>query len=230
MKEEKSIYDIIEEDLFKFQFNHFKYIQILEERGINKDSYPNYGGQIYLFKSDLLSCFVNNEIHDLIVNVYKNYKEEYKVLDEKKDEGSLSQDDYTIELVKIIQKLLDNLYVIYFNSVDKEKSKEYTKDNILTLLFPENKYLINGDDSEFYDTLDKIEKGLEEIEEMRKSFEEFREEERKEEELHKEWEEQRKKSEVEEKQWFRHLDYLDSLDSPYCSSCQSSPCMCSDPY
>ena len=62
MKKEQSIHDIIREDLFKFQFNHYNYIEILKEKGIEKDnkSYPNYGGILYMFKSDILFKIYKN--------------------------------------------------------------------------------------------------------------------------------------------------------------------------
>jgi hypothetical protein len=221
MKKEQSIRDIIREDLFKFQFNHYNYLEILKERGIDKDnkSYPNYSGSLYLFKVDILDWFVNNETHDLIVNEFKNYKQEGINLDLKKEEfnGSESQFNYTEEEVKIIDKLLDNLYNIYFNSVDKKKSKDYTKDNILILLFPDSKYIIKDDDDEFEKKIDGIKKMLKETEELDNFFKEFEEEEKREEEEYLKW---KKK---------RESDYYDSHDYPYCSSCESSPCMCSDP-
>jgi hypothetical protein len=214
MKKVKEINEIIREDLFKFQFNYYDYLEILKERGIEKDnkSYPNFDGKIYFFKVDILNWFVNNETQDLIDNEFKNYKEEVKYLDLKKEElkGSESQFNYTEEEVKIINKLLDNLYNIYINSVDKKKSKDYTKDNILISLFPDNKFIINNDDDH------EFEKMLEEIEE----YDKFEEELRKKEESIEKYDDVRKKRK--EEKW-------DSRGSSYCSSCQSSPCMCSDP-
>jgi hypothetical protein len=216
MKKEQSINDIFRIDLLKFQFNHYNYLEIMKEREIleeDQESLLNsYGFYLYLFEKDILNWYVNNEIHCLIIDVFKSYNEEVKILDLKKE-------DSLETFLKIIDNLLDNLYNIYINSADKKKSIEYTKDNILELLYPNNTFLLD-DDSKFEELINNIKRVIRESDESTERS--LR--------LTKEWEDEEEKEREEAfKIKENRIDYSDDFDYPYCSSCESSPCMCSDP-